>query len=93
VFENEIEGALHKKIEDASDDTKSKSDVCPVHRVKMQMKTVPITYGLDARNVGSLPQVIERQFPFSREDINGGCVRIDGPGFPTSGKRYVARSA
>jgi hypothetical protein len=55
----------------------------------MPAKTVPVTYGLDTR--WGLRQLIDEKFPFSFENISGGCLVDSDPDplMPTTGKRYV----
>ncbi len=77
-----------KKLEDELDYTKGTSDVCPVHKIKMPAKSVPMTFGLDSRGMDGLRQMIEKEFPFSFEEISGGCV-VNNPEWPTQGKRFV----
>ena len=55
----------------------------------MPAKSVPITYGMDIRDMDGLRQLIEKEFPFSRENISGGCIAINDPKWPTTGKCYV----
>ena len=81
--------ARRKAIEAVFDFTKGTSDICPVHKVKMPVKVVPVTYGLP---VIYSPEVRKKQaeFPFSEEFILlGDCVAPDETLFPKTGKVLV----
>jgi hypothetical protein len=61
-------------------------EVCEVHKTKMQLKEVRISYGLPAS--GTLPTDTERRrFPHCREQVLGGCVI--SPDGPKTEKIYV----
>ncbi len=60
--------------------------VCEVHKTKMELKEVRISYGLPAPSV--LPTDTERRlFPHCREQVLGGCVI--SPDSPKTEKIYV----
>jgi len=76
---------LREALAEACDETRGKSDICPIHKVKMPIREVPIRYGL-YRGFGSLQAA---EFPFANEFISGGCVVIDDPRMPKTGKVFV----
>jgi len=60
--------------------------VCEVHKTKMELKEVRISYGLPAPSM--LPTDTERRlFPHYREQVLGGCVM--SPDSPKAEKIYV----
>jgi hypothetical protein len=60
--------------------------VCEVHKCKMQLKEVRISYGLPPPSM--LPTDTERRlFPHGREQVLGGCVISSGS--PKTEKIYV----
>lgn len=67
--------------------TRGHSQTCPVHRLRMDVQTVPIVYGI---MMYSLPEptaeVRKREFPYARSVILGGA--ISGNEFPKQGKIY-----
>jgi len=85
------EGALALKemqtaIEEYSDQTKGKSGICPLHKIKMPVKEVPFRFGL----LAGFGETKKAEFPFSDEFISGGC-RPDSL-FPKTGKVFVCLS-
>jgi len=76
---------LRDPLEEACDETGGKSEIYPVHKVKMRIREVPIRYGL-YRGFGSLQAA---EFPFANEFISGGCVVIDDPRMPKTGNVFV----
>lgn len=80
---------LLKKLEEMRDFTKGVSDVCPVHKTKMPIKPAPIAYGLRFTDRKEMQDLINEKFPFSQEDISGGCLADNDPDIGKAGKRYV----
>lgn len=80
----EEEAAARKQLEDAVDLTRGKNEICPVHKVKMTAKDVPIQFG-------SVDDEIQEKygFPFAEEVISGGCLVFDERRFPKTGKVFV----
>jgi hypothetical protein len=71
------------------DQTRGKSDICPVHKVKMPAKEVPVQFGLPATFLPEFRKLKAAEFPFAEEFISGGCVLDDDPLFPETGKVFV----
>jgi len=90
---DEEEAALRKKLQEAieefRDHTKGKSDICPVHKIKMPVKDVPMQFGLLATSIPEFRKLKAAEFPFSEEFIAGGCVVTDDSLFPKTGKVFV----
>jgi hypothetical protein len=89
IVEDEEKSVFRKAIEDALDKTKGVEDTCPVHKIKMTVKVVPIAYGLRFTDFRDFEGFSRDKFPFFREDISGGCCVDNSPEAPTKGKRYV----
>jgi len=86
--EDEETARLRKTLQDLTqklvDQTKGKRDICPVHKVKMPIKEVPVRFGMLAE-----PKLKAAQFPFSDQFVSGGCIVIDDPLFPKTGKVFL----
>jgi len=76
---------LRRAVEEYSDQTKGKSGICPVHKIKMSAKEVPFRFGLLA-GFGKFKEI---EFPFSDEFIWGGCGDDGGWLYPKTGKVFV----
>lgn len=77
---------LRKAVKEYSDQTKDKSGICPVHKIKMPVKEVPFHFGLVA--AWSPREIKKAGFPFSDEFIWGGCKEVDSL-YPKTGKLFV----
>jgi hypothetical protein len=65
-------------------------DTCEVHKVKMEYKPVPITYGLPVHGTNEPSLQTEQQlFPHYREFLEGGCVSDSDS--PKTGRLFVCR--
>ena len=49
------------------------SELCPVHGVPLEMRSVPIRYGLPADPPKDYWEIHERLFPLGDEFVSGGC--------------------
>jgi hypothetical protein len=83
AYENE----LRRQLEALADQTTGKSDICPIHKAKMNIKSLDIAYGL-IRPIDPQPspEVRLSQFPFAQEEVLGGCVVSDL--FPKKARIY-----
>ena len=72
------EKEIYEKLEDLElgrDTTRGVSNICPVHKVEMQIKLVPIKYGLLLhRRDDPTPEIRTSMFPFNLEFCEGGCI-------------------
>lgn len=78
---------MRHQLEAIADQITGKSDICPIHKIKMEIKSLDIAYGL-VRPVGPQPSPEERlsQFPFAQEEVLGGCVMSDS--FPRKARIF-----
>jgi hypothetical protein len=49
-------------------------DICPVHGVKMESKTLRIVYGMPSQLEFAEMRIAKTRFPFGRDYVLGGCV-------------------
>jgi len=64
----------HPLIDSETADLRGATDTCPIHRVRMQEKRVPVQYGL-VGYAGGAPaywEAREKRFPFSNSDSVAG---------------------
>lgn len=59
------------------DYTENQSDICKVHSIKMEIKAVPIFYGMPGKKWFDEMKASEELFPNADVEIAGGCILGD----------------
>lgn len=63
-----------KESEAGMDTTAGVSNICPAHRVAMEVKKVPMEYGMPQPSDPGAAVIRAKEFPFARTIYAAGCV-------------------